>query len=198
MSARTKGSKKAAEDACVEVDIPYRRCNTLRLEGITKEDYKSPELLADTRFLTGVDEDEGEGTAAPPVAQTHEKLPAVFTGLEDWPLGSTLSCLECGHTFSGRPKFIPTFVRESANVPGGSRLEMGVRGAYCSWSCAELWIETRTHNTEQRWRLQDSLRHAFRAFTGRRVSQIRAALPRDDLVQYGGELELAVWLRRNR
>jgi len=102
-------------------------------------------------------------------------------------------------TFTSRPKFIPTFIREAAGGMGASRIEMGVRGNFCSWCCAELWIESRNvSSTEQRWRLQDNLRHAFHMFTGSHVSQIRAALSREELLQYGGELELATWLRRNR
>ena len=82
---------------------------------------------------------------------------------------------------------------------GASRIEMGVRGNFCSWGCAELWIESRhVSSTEQRWRLQDNLRHAFHMFTGAHVAQIRAAHPREELLQYGGDLELDTWLRRNR
>jgi len=181
------------------MDIPYRRCNTLRLQGISLADYESIEALADQRFLNEtIDEDQSDRLERTNV-QTHEKLPTVFTGLEEWPLSTTLCCHECSMTFTTRPKFIPTFIREAAGGMGASRIEMGVRGNFCSWGCAELWIESRNvSSTEQRWRLQDNLRHAFHMFTGSHVSQIRAALPREELLQYGGELELATWLRRNR
>lgn len=162
-------------------------------------DYEPIEALADQRFLNEtIDEDQSDRLERTNV-QTHEKLPTVFTGLEEWPLSTTLCCHECSMTFTTRPKFIPTFIREAAGGMGASRIEMGVRGNFCSWGCAELWIESRNvSSTEQRWRLQDNLRHAFHMFTGSHVSQIRAALPREELLQYGGELELATWLRRNR
>jgi hypothetical protein len=181
------------------MDIPYRRCNTLRLQGISLADYEPIEALADQRFLDEtIDEDRGDRLDRTTV-QTHEKMPTVFTGLEEWPLSTTLCCHECSMTFTSRPKFIPTFIREAAGGMGASRIEMGVRGNFCSWGCAELWIESRNvSSTEQRWRLQDNLRHAFHMFTGSHVSQIRAALSREELLQYGGELELATWLRRNR
>ena len=204
-SARAGASRKGAATAEVAsvatgaMDIPYRRCNTLRLQGISLADYEPIESFADQRFL---DETVGEDLCDRPdrvVIQTHEKMPTVFSGLEEWPLSTTLCCHECSMTFTGRPKFIPTFIREAAGGMGASRIEMGVRGNFCSWGCAELWIESRhVSSTEQRWRLQDNLRHAFHMFTGAHVAQIRAAHPREELLQYGGDLELDTWLRRNR
>lgn len=190
---------EVSSDTAGAMDIPYRRCNTLRLKGISLADYESIEALADQRFL---DETVGEELCDRPdrvVIQTYEKMPTIFSGLEEWPLSTTLCCHECSMTFTGRPKFIPTFIREAAGGMGASRIEMGVRGNFCSWGCAELWIETRhVSSTEQRWRLQDNLRHAFHMFTGTHVAQIRAAHSREELLQYGGDTELDTWLRRNR
>jgi len=177
------------------MDMPLPRRHLLRLDGVTKSDFVEPEDRADQLILEQAEDNQYEPPAAIHI-QTHEKIPTTFTTLDDWPLTTSLCCYECGLTFTDRPKFIPTFIQAAS---GTSRVEMGVQGFYCSWACAELWIETRhVSSNEHRWRLQDNLRHAFTMFTGRHIAQIRAAHSRHELQQYGGEFEMNVWLRRNR
>jgi hypothetical protein len=175
----------------------HRRPNMLSLPGIKFSDWVSPEVAAEDKFMQlGQDE-----TVAAPVEHELllEKIPAVFAGLNDWPDRTDLRCHACTLSFADRPKFIPTYIREATGGGGPQFVEMGVQGNFCSFACAELWIETRTAaGTEKRWRLQDNLRLAYHFFTGRHIAQIRAALPYTDLQTYGGDLDLTAWLRRNR
>ena len=179
------------------MDVPFQRRNTLRLSGIMLSDYIPIDDAADEKFL----EEVGHEDVALPLStavQTHEKIPALFTGLDDWPLSTGLCCWSCGFTFAGRPKFIPTSIQE---LTGGSdvRITLGVRGNFCSWSCAELWILTYYKDSyEQRLRLQDNLRHAYFLFTGHRVSQIAPAIPITELVSHGGDLSMVAWQQRQR
>ena len=179
------------------MDAPFQRRNTLRLSGIMLSDYVPIDDAADKKFLEDVSQDEVVIPLST-VVQTHEKIPALFTGLDDWPLSTGLCCWSCGFTFAGRPKFIPTSIQE---MTGGSdvRITLGVRGNFCTWGCAELWILTHYKDSyELRLRLQDNLRHAYFLFTGQRVSQISPAIPVTELVSHGGDLSVVAWQQRQR
>ena len=179
------------------MDVAFPRRNTLRLSGIMLSDYVPIDDAADKKFLEDVSQDEVMIPLST-LVQTHEKIPALFTGLDDWPLSTGLCCWSCGFTFAGRPKFIPTSIQE---LTGGSdvRITLGVRGNFCTWGCAELWILTYYKDSyEQRLRLQDNLRHAYFLFTGQRVSQISPAIPITELVSHGGDLSVVAWQQRQR
>ena len=172
-------------------ESPWRPGNLLSLTGIKMSDYVPIETVADTRFLEEAASSEFDAGGQPP-PQTHEKIPAIFTCLEEWPISTGLCCHECGFTFAGRPAFVPTYIRDACG-----RVEMGVQGTFCTWGCAELWIETRySGNVVQQWRLRDNLCVAYRVFTGRPVLNIRPAVPKTELVQFGGDLDIDTWQRR--
>ena len=196
-TARVKGARATPKTEDPMDAKIHRRPNMLSLPGIKFSDWVSPEVAAEDKFMQlGHDE-----TIAAPVEHELllEKIPAVFVGLGEWPDRTDLRCHACTLSFADRPKFIPTYIREATGGGGPQFVEMGVQGNFCTFACAELWIETRTAaGTEKRWRLQDYLRLAYHLFTGRHIAQIRAALPYTDLQSYGGDLDLATWLRRNR
>jgi hypothetical protein len=171
----------------------WRPRNLLTLTHVKLTDYVPIETVADSRFLE--DADAGAAPSADGAApQAFDKVPATFSNIEDWPISTNLCCHECGFTFAGRPVFVPTFIRETAG-----RTEMGVSGNFCGWNCAELWIETRhAGHAVQQWRLRENLCWAYRAFTGRTVLTIQAALPRTELQQFGGDLDLDTWRRRQQ
>ena len=159
--------------------------NILHLEGVMLKDYVPIEDVADSNLL-----DPGATAAAGSSDEPLDKIPAVFTGLEDWPSSTNLRCWECGFSFSSPPRFVPTFVREAA----GSGLEVGVQGNMCSFGCAELWIETSTAPGD-RWRAQDSLCVLFFLFTGRRTVRIVPSPRRTRLCEYGGTLSTEAFRR---
>ena len=175
------------------METPYQPPNILRLFGITLRDYVPVEDFADERLLAaGVDGRVADPEEpAPESIHPPDKIPRVFTGLEDWPHGTNLRCWQCDFTFDDRPKFVPTHVREAEN--GG--IEFGVLGNMCTFNCAELWISIHYAGKEdQRWRAQDNLCLVYFLFTGRRVARIRPAPHKTELRQYGGELdEDAFW-----
>jgi hypothetical protein len=177
----------------------YKPPCILRLTGITMADYVPVEDIADSRLLhPGSEEDSREpeeSESVPDAALPLDKIPRVFTCLEDWPHRTNLLCWWCGFSFDDRPKFEVTHVRESES--GG--IEFGVRGNMCTFNCVEAWIETQygAHaNNEKRWRAQDNLCLAYFMFTGRRVTRIKPSPSKTELRQYGGEWdEDTFWAR---
>jgi hypothetical protein len=179
------------------MDNVYRPPSILRLTGITLADYVPVEDMADRRLLDpSTDEAGAETEITPEEIQPLDKIPRVFTGLEDWPHRTNLRCWWCGFTFDDRPKFEVTYVREAE-----SGIEFGVRGNMCTFNCAEAWIELNYGghaNNEKRWRAQDNLCLAYFMFTGRRVSRIKPAPSKTELRQYGGDWDEDLYWRKLR
>jgi hypothetical protein len=181
------------------MESTYKRPCILRLTGITMADYVPVEDIADNRLLhPGTDDGKvgaEESESVPEAALPLDKIPRVFTSLDEWPHSTNLLCWSCGFSFDDRPKFEPTFVRESE----AGEIEFGVRGNMCTFNCVETWIEIRygAHaNNEKRRKAQDNLCLVYFMFTGRRVSQIKPAPYRTELRKYGGELdEDTFWTR---
>lgn len=176
------------------MEAPYTPPNILRLRGVTLSEYVPMEVLADQRFAEFADGG-GPDDPAPESAQPFDTVPRVFTGLGDWPYSTNLLCWSCGFGFDGRPKFVPTYVREGE----GGGVEVGVLGNMCTFNCAELWIQTQlSPKNEDRWRYQDNLRLVYILFTGRRVAGIAPAPSRLKLRQYGGTWDEDKFWRRLR
>ncbi|NBW87833.1 MAG: hypothetical protein EBR23_13665, partial [Planctomycetia bacterium] len=176
------------------METPYQPPNILRLFGITLKEWTPIEDVADKRLLRQA-ADGHPGAAATEAVQPYDKVPRVFTGIEDWPLSTNLRCWQCDSTFDDRPKFVPTYVREAEN--GG--IEFGVRGNMCTFNCAELWIHIHYAGKEdQRWRIQDNLCLVYFLFTGHRAARILPAPHKTELRQYGGELDEETFWKKMR
>jgi hypothetical protein len=163
----------------------------LRLVGISMSDVCSMEDAADTRFQVGVDD-------ATPVRQmVYDKIPRLFTGLGEWVQHTNLHCWGCGFCFDGRPKFVPTYIREG----DGGAMEIGVLGNMCSFACAERWIVTRVgdgRTAAEKWKLQNNLCRLHQIFTGRLPTRIIAAPCITELCSYGGDMDDATFRRTIR
>ena len=179
------------------METRYTPPNILRLVGVKLDQYQSIEAAAEERLVEGA----GDAAPQPPDAvQPFDKIPRVFTGLEDWPRHTNLRCWQCDFSFDDRPKFVPTFVREVGGADGGRGLEIGVLGNMCTFACAELWIrEKNMLGLEQRWRAQDNLTFVYFLFTGRPIARIPPALNKTDMRQYGGgDLDADTFCRKMR
>src|SRR5271156_4688926 len=137
----------------------YRQPCILRLTGITLKDYTPIEDVADDKVLDAADgedlcdeqyneERKDAVRGVPDSVMPYDKIPKVFTTLEEWPLHTNLRCHEYGYTFDDRPKFIATYIR----VKEDGSYEIGVKGNFCSFNAAARHIDTTIHNIEERWR----------------------------------------------
>jgi hypothetical protein len=181
----------------------YRPPSILHLTGITLKDYVPIEDVADEKVLDSAScEDQCDEQYAGEnkvnqrgvldAAFPYDKIPKVFTSLEEWPLRTNLRCHEYDFTFDDRPKFIPTYIR----VNEDSTYEIGVRGNFCTFNAAARHINATIHNAEERWRTQDMLKFVYSLFTGVTVSHIEPGPAKTDLVYYGGSWdEETLWKR---
>jgi len=171
----------------------YKVPGILRLVDIKKEDYTSVEDVADARLLgvTSINELKNNEPKINDSVYPFDKIPRIFTTLEDWPQHTNLKCWMCDFTFDDIPKFVPTHVRETDK----GDIEFATHGNMCSFNCAELWINIHySKKDDQQWRAQDNLRLVYFIFTGRHISHIHPAPHKTELKSYGGDLdEEAFW-----
>ena len=163
------------------MDNAARRPNIFRLRGITLKDFTSIEDVFDAKLLETA---ETETFLDPP---PFDKIPAVFTRLEDWPLSTNLRCWSCVFSFDGPPCFIPTYLR-----PGETSVEIGVLGNFCTFNCAARYIDDTFPPqafAQKHWQMRDNLCYAYFRFTGLAdVTHIKPAPPKTELLEFGGGL----------
>jgi hypothetical protein len=172
----------------------YKPPHILRLPDISLSDYQSVEDAADDRLLSST-----MNTASLNISDLSinppDKIPRIFNGIDTWSHRTNLRCWQCDFDFDDQPKFVPTFVRESEN--GG--IEFGVLGNFCTFNCAESWININfAGNEDQRWRAQDNLCLVYFIFTGRRVHRILPAPLKTELRIYGGDLDADTFRKKLR
>jgi hypothetical protein len=159
------------------MDDEIKKRYILRLTDVNVSDHKSAEDELEERLLEGVDK--------PVLDQEYERLPAEFTGLDDWPSSTNLKCWECKGTFAGAPKFIPTHIRTDPDRP--KRYIFTTKGVFATFPQAARWILD--HKTgEERDADLDRLRIVYQMFTGLRVPFISPAPSVYELVEYGGSM----------
>ncbi|MDE2097745.1 MAG: hypothetical protein KGL39_10890 [Patescibacteria group bacterium] len=171
------------------MDAPYKPPNILRLVGVSLKDYEHMENMFDTR-LRG--RDEGDAPADEPAedATTWDKLPAVFTGLDDWPMTTNLRCWDMHGQFDNRPVFIPTYFGKNE----ADQLEIGVKGVFATFNNAARYIQINYHDLEARNKAQRDLCVLYKIFTGKQTRHIMPAPSWEEKQQYGGPLdEDAYW-----
>jgi hypothetical protein len=95
--------------------------------------------------------------------------PAAFTTLAAWPLKSNCRCWSCGLFFDVQPKFIPTYIKQARGVI----TEMGTEGNFCSFPCAQRYLNTIRDSTyDDRCRMLCEL---HKIFTGATIYKIMPA-----------------------
>lgn len=168
----------------------YVRPNILKLTNISlsKGSWMPVEDIADKLFLAEI----SARSEAMETLKIYDKIPRVFTSLEEWPDSTNLKCWVCNFTFDGRPKFVPTYIKET-----GGKLEIGVSGNMCTFNCAARWIlEKYANSKEERWRLQDKLLIVYYLFNSCLVTSIEPSPSIVEHQMYGGDLEHSAFLKK--
>ena len=125
----------------------------------------------------------------------YDRIPEVFTTLDEWPKHTNLLCWTCSFIFKTTPKFIPTNIRESET----GILEISVLGNMCSFACAEKWIEDLNETYDNKWRLQNNLLFLCNLFhADRKTKKIKSALSKTKLKKYGGNLTDVEFIEQNQ
>lgn len=169
----------------------YVAPNILHLTGITLEDYVPVEDILDEQLMdrTACGAPDSSADAMP-----FDKIPAKFTGLEEWPLSTNLRCWDSGFTSDDRPKFVPTYIITNEN----GDFEIGVKGTFCTFNNAAGWIRRNIHSKDLQWKTLDMLCVVYKIFTGQSVSNIESAPEVTKMLAWGGDWDEDTYWRNLR
>ena len=157
------------------MDKRVRMPSLLRLTDVSISNYLSPEDIADKKLIEQID----QSTLGDELLW--DKIPRIFTSLDEWPIQTNLKCFQCDFTFNDIPKFIPTYI----NIKNSKEIEIGVFGNMCSFQCAELWCQINL-TKDKLWTTQENLCLLYFLFYGYYISNIKTAPLKTELLQYGG------------
>ena len=176
------------------MDPPIRRPNILHLGGLTLKDYVPIEDVFDEKVLEAVEKGGDRGAGDP---RPFERIPPIFTSVEEWPFSTNLCCWSCAFTFDGPPCFIPTFFRHD-----GGRLEVGVLGNFCTFNCAARYIDDTyppQADNMKHWRMREHLCRVYSYFNdGPVVAHIKPAPRKTELLSFGGDIDEEEFWERMR
>ena len=164
------------------MDLKFSNNKVLELTGVDLDKIVSIEKLREEQILSGVNDHEEIEVISEVFL---DKIPRIFSTIEDWPNFTNLLCWSCDMKFENSPRFIPS----SITIVDEGNLEMVVLGNFCSFSCAELYIERYSGlpKTETE-RLKQNLCLLYFIFYGKHISSIKSSKPKTDMIQYGGSL----------
>lgn len=138
-----------------------------------------------------------------PDTKMYDKLPLLFTTIEEWPKKTNLLCWACTRSIKSRPWFEPQSIDPRGKGPSGVVISgdklkrnitkvydynIGVRGSFCSAHCVMRYILDRTKDLSERINKIAMLRIVYEIFTGKPIIDIVPSPPHYELQQYGGTL----------
>lgn len=126
------------------------------------------------------------------ISREYSEIPKRFTGVANWPQKTNLLCWCCSCKFDTYPKFIPL---DPEKVKGED--ECAVKGNFCMWECAALYVTERYANPTRGDLLY--LICLFESkFTGYRREKMPLAPEKTEMKEYCGDggLTEAEWQAR--
>ncbi len=126
----------------------------------------------------------------------YDKIPTMFTTLDNWPKSTTLQCWRCTRTFKNKPWFEPISIEPSIESSNGKlsvdnvkrKLLIKPNGNFCSANCVQGYIEKNTKKLSERQNKEDMLKFVYEIFTGSKINIIKPSPEHTELIQYGGKM----------
>lgn len=172
----------------------YKAPNILWLHSVSINDCALIEDLQDEKIVESalirgrVADDEED-----PDAISYDRIPKMFTTLEEWPLKTNIKCWDSGLTFDGPPRFIGTHLIETET----GDIHMETLGNFMTFNNAAAWIDVMMKGSRQS-EARDMLMRAYYHMTGERVNYIAPAPPRTKMEEYGGDWSVEKYLEELR
>lgn len=114
----------------------------------------------------------------------YDKIPTTFISQDTWIKSTNLLCWHCSTGVIGSPLFIPTefYTAKHKDAPE----TIGVHGNFCSWECCARHIDT--YDKHLRYEKHRMLKELYTIITGKSISIIPRAKPKEDMIIFGGKL----------
>lgn len=120
----------------------------------------------------------------------YDKVPIVFEGMHKWVHSTNQLCHHCSLPFKGCPKFIPRSIENRSCIYREPYI-------YCSFNCAQSDINTMYSHISEHTNKTNMLKYLYRAMVGDNINEIVPALPKSEMIYYGGKLTAEEYKKKN-
>ena len=166
----------------------------LFIQGVFKKDCKRMEdMFQDKLILESTTRQE---------AKVYDKIPVIFTNLDDWPKTTNLKCWRCSRTHKNRPWFEARSIEPISEMSDGrvltygelqksvnkKKISIGVHGVFCTCNCARAYIDKHTTDYAERLNKRAMLLYLYEIFTGKSIPDIQPSPEPTEMIEYGGDL----------
>ena len=166
----------------------------LTLKGITTQDIQTAEQLMEQKMEQRLSEYSQQKTLTSirNIYKAHPKYIVINSDITDisptydWIKTTNIKCNTCLRTFNTMPLFMPTYIDSKSN-----KLEIGIEGNFCSYSCIITHIDTKFPNIScgaNQSKYKQMVYHIYKIFTGKVIKHIEPSPPYTCMDEYGGNL----------
>lgn len=132
----------------------------------------------------------------------YDKIPALFTGIDDWLKYTNILCNFCSRSFKTFPWFEPqsidpismgvvgkiTTSKEIKSSVNKKKYSIVPKGIFCSCHCVAANILTKTKNIAEKHNKMDMLKFLYEIVHGEKIDDIQPSPDPTIMTQYGGNV----------
>ena len=160
-------------------EFTITRCNILFLKGVYLKDLSDDNCQIDVALST---KKYNEYVDKHQVKKIYVSNPCIFTNLLEWTKTTNCLCWHCSCSFENIPVFIPEEIR----INNKGETEMPVIGNFCSFPCAQRYINEKYKNDGSHDDKTRCLKILYKIFTGKKIMKIIPAPDKTEMMQYSG------------
>jgi hypothetical protein len=161
----------------------FEETNILTIKGVFLKDCQDLEDIFEDKLMETISLTEQRVALDEP--KIYNKIPLIFTNKENWIKKTNILCWYCNLEFTNIPIFIPENILKNAN---GQYME--VYGNFCSFGCAQGFIDTNNKYSERkRWQSQELLKVLYRKIHNKEIDIIHTSPSKLILEKYGGKIK---------
>jgi hypothetical protein len=170
--------------------------SVLFLAGVYKSDFQKFDDMIQDKILS-----------ENPISQniiSYDKIPTLFTTLNNWPKSTNILCWRCNRSFKKRPWFEPQSIepisdnttgnvgkmlneidlKKSINIKGVCITTLGV---FCSCNCVQAYINIYSRDIIDKINKTEMLRFVYEIFTGKKIPDIQPSPSPMIMIHFGGD-----------
>jgi len=173
----------------------------LFLEGVYKSDCRQMEDIFQDRLMPETNIS---------TIKVYDKIPTVFTTVEEWPKSTNIQCWFCNRSFKSRPWFEPQSIEpnsvgnvgkmlttdEVMNSVNTHNVKIVPKGIFCTCNCVRAYIDLHTKQLSSKHDKVSMLKYVYQLFNNKTIPDIQPSPEHTDMVQHGGYLTEAQYQKK--
>lgn len=183
----------------------------LFLQGVFKKDCQKIEEMFRNKIISETNTGNNNSDT-----KIYDKIPVIFTNLNDWPKYTNIPCWYCMRNYKGIPWFMPQSIEPTGDdlIEKKKKLEykniddamiiaqnntanqktykyknfiVGVKGLFCCRNCVRAFINLHISNLIEKLNKIEMLKFISEIFTGEKVPDIQPSLSPYEMIKFGGK-----------